>query len=37
MLPTIRHRCNLRSVGPGAKRRRWVPFTRDTRKSIKQV
>jgi len=24
-------------VGPGAMRRRWVPFTRDTRKSIKRV
>jgi len=26
-----------RSVGPGAKPRRWAPLTRDTRKGIQQV
>jgi len=36
-LPMIRHCCNLRNVGPGKKRRRWVPFTRDTQKNIKWV
>jgi len=34
-LPTTRHRCNLLSVGLGAKPRRWAPLTRDTRKGIK--
>jgi len=36
-LPTTRHRCNLRSVGPGAKRGRRVLFTHDTYKGIKRV
>jgi len=36
-LSTTRHRCNLWSVGPGAKPRRWALVTRDTRKGIKRV
>jgi len=36
-LPTTRHRCNLWSVGLGAKLRRLAALTRDTRKGIERV
>jgi len=37
MLLTTCHCCNLWSVGPGAKLRKWAPLTHDTRKDIKWV
>jgi len=36
-LPMTRHCCNFDCVGLGAKPQRWIQFTRDTRKGVKQV